>query len=818
MADGTITFSTALDNEQLEAGIKQAEKDVLDLQKKLNKSESSRSSIEQEMDDAEAAIKRADAEVERLQTKLAQLQAPTENPLEFMERAPEVERTKVELDEAKQSLDKLLDTKIGLEKKWADSNKEVAKYSQSLDTTKAHQAELADEMAKIYSKNNSALNQGLASAGESFNHFGKRINTMMKKVFLFGVILAGLRALKGYISDAMSENNNLAKSFEGMKATVAGFAAGLVNAFAPAILGFISIVTAMFTTLARIIDAIFKTNIAASIEAAKKAAGATKKQAKATRDLAKAQKEANAQIMSFDEINKVDDPDKSDSSSGDAAGGAGGSDFPGLMIGKIDETLTAIMGILGAALMAVGAILCFSGVNIPLGIGLMVIGALMVYTAAQENWQKLPAELQQAITGALVLTGIIMLVIGAVLAFGVPTAQGIGVGMMIGGALLIWSAVALNWQSMPAEVQTIISALMVMLGAALLVIGAILAFSGGGTPLGVALMVAGAASLVAAVALNWDNLPAEVQSAIGIIMSIVSVAFLVLGAILTLSGAAAPLGVGLLIVGAGMLVSAVALNWDKMPQDVQNTVTALLGIIGAALIVIGIILLCTGVGIPLGIACILAGIGSFVAAIALNYDFITDCIKNIWSSVTSWWDTHVAPIFTAAYWREKFKSIINGLIYCVNRGLSAFGDFVNSIGNGIGSILGTFGISASVPSISMPQIPYLAQGAVIPPNRKFMAVLGDQTSGNNLEAPESLIRQIVREEADSGIDYAAMQTAMKQAFIFALSTMGGFGEGGSDTPIILSLNVDGEELARAETKGKNRLIQRGELQPELNLF
>lgn len=44
-------------------------------------------------------------------------------------------------------------------------------------------------------------------------------------------------------------------------------------------------------------------------------------------------------------------------------------------------------------------------------------------------------------------------------------------------------------------------------------------------------------------------------------------------------------------------------------------------------------------------------------------------------------------------------------------------------------------------------IPQLATGAVIPPNQRFTAVLGDQKHGNNLEAPESLIRKIVREEA-----------------------------------------------------------------------
>ena len=54
----------------------------------------------------------------------------------------------------------------------------------------------------------------------------------------------------------------------------------------------------------------------------------------------------------------------------------------------------------------------------------------------------------------------------------------------------------------------------------------------------------------------------------------------------------------------------------------------------------------------------------------------------------------------------------------------------------------------SIPTI--PNIPYLAQGAVIPPNQQFMAILGDQKKGNNLEGPESMFRQIVREESGSG--------------------------------------------------------------------
>lgn len=54
-----------------------------------------------------------------------------------------------------------------------------------------------------------------------------------------------------------------------------------------------------------------------------------------------------------------------------------------------------------------------------------------------------------------------------------------------------------------------------------------------------------------------------------------------------------------------------------------------------------------------------------------------------------------------------------------------------------------------IPQIPEVHIPRLAQGAVIPPNREFMAVLGDQKYGTNIEAPADLIRQIVREEMNN---------------------------------------------------------------------
>ena len=92
------------------------------------------------------------------------------------------------------------------------------------------------------------------------------------------------------------------------------------------------------------------------------------------------------------------------------------------------------------------------------------------------------------------------------------------------------------------------------------------------------------------------------------------------------------------------------------------------------------------------------------------------------------------------------ERLANGIVTGVNGMIKA--------ANKLKSITSLFGGSSGQAASYLPQIsvPKLAQGAVIPPNREFLAVLGDQTSGNNLEAPEGLIRKIVREEAGGGVN------------------------------------------------------------------
>ena len=103
--------------------------------------------------------------------------------------------------------------------------------------------------------------------------------------------------------------------------------------------------------------------------------------------------------------------------------------------------------------------------------------------------------------------------------------------------------------------------------------------------------------------------------------------------------------------------------------------------------------------------------------------------------------------------KDTIRDILNKVIGIVN---SAIGT-VNSAIGGIESAFSfgpwevptpfgkkTIGFSATFPRV--PTVPYLAKGAVIPPRSEFLAVLGDQKQGNNIETPEALLRKIVREE------------------------------------------------------------------------
>lgn len=180
-------------------------------------------------------------------------------------------------------------------------------------------------------------------------------------------------------------------------------------------------------------------------------------------------------------------------------------------------------------------------------------------------------------------------------------------------------------------------------------------------------------------------------------------------------------------------------------------------------------------GIEIAKAAIKAGWNAVKTVTSSTWNAIKDKISSIWSSIKStasnaaqWISDKVSNIFDGM--KNKISGIFESLVDIVTQPLNWIIDKLNGlisaaesaqnwiadalsfsidIPGPISDLVGFDNFTIGVDRISLPRIPYLASGAVIPPNREFMAVLGDQKQGNNIEAPESLIRRIVREETAS---------------------------------------------------------------------
>ncbi len=319
-----------------------------------------------------------------------------------------------------------------------------------------------------------------------------------------------------------------------------------------------------------------------------------------------------------------------------AAGAVGLAATVGLnwtaMSSELASTLALITGVVGGFLLALGAIMAFSGANLPLGIALMALGGASLVSAAVINWHNSDRHLTDALT---TLTGVLAgasLAVGAMLAF-TGVATGLGIALMAVGAVTLVSAAALNWNSIPDALASPLSRVGLLVSGATLALGAILAFSGC-MPLGIALMAIGATSLVSVMALNWNGLSDEIQNVIAIITTVVSVAFLAIGAALAFSGANIPLGLALLAAGAVTMGTAIMPNWNDLSDNVQQKISMITTVVGGALLAVGAILALSGVALPLGLGLMAVGALSLGAVATLNWDFVVNSIKKVVSVIT----------------------------------------------------------------------------------------------------------------------------------------------------------------------------------------
>lgn len=167
-------------------------------------------------------------------------------------------------------------------------------------------------------------------------------------------------------------------------------------------------------------------------------------------------------------------------------------------------------------------------------------------------------------------------------------------------------------------------------------------------------------------------------------------------------------------------------------------------------------------------------IGDYMNGWAQNIKNLFDSVKQIFNGIVNFVNGVLSGNWRRAWNGIKniFAGIWNAMASVVKSPVNLIISFMNAMLRGFQRMQNGFASAMNHMNIRLPKwlqkftgwssvgfnigywspnyIPYLAKGAVIPPNKEFMAVLGDQKNGNNIEAPESLIRQIVREESGGG--------------------------------------------------------------------
>lgn len=806
MADGSVVIETKIDDKKAQEKLTKLNQKIEKIKSNLAESESNKNVIEAQLNESKKAALSAEKSIEKYTEYLKESTAATGGNDPFSEQwARRLEESKKELaeqDKITQKLDAKYSSivdKVAIQKAELNAAKEAAAEQQAkvagvqfpesvLDAEKRFRdvAEDAGQALENVSKSATKippkikgaetearkLSPAAEKAEKSFNKLVGRIKGLAKRVFIFTIITAALRKIKQYMWSAIQTNDDAMNAVARLKGELRTLAQPIVNIAIPAFTALAKIITYTLTGASRLLSLLFGSTYSTS----KKAAKSLNDQQKAIEGVGSAAKKASKYLAPFDELNTISGDD---AGSGSESGG-NAVDFDS----DIGSGVNAVMALMtGIALIAIGAILAFSG-HVGVGIAMMVAGALTVYGVyASDGGEAAKTLVETGLSKILIAIGPMIAILGVVLMLtgNIPW----GLGLLIAGiALFAVGEVAENWDLLSTNLVGALANMLIDISPYIALLGAVLLFVPGQQALGIGLIIAGIALFaVGQVAANWELLGQNLTGALVKIFGKISPYIAVFGLLLAMVPGMMAVGIGMIVAGIAMFAfSVIAPNWDSITQALRGPLGKALAMIGGFLVVLGIILIFTGVGIPLGIGMLLAGGVSLAAAIAPNWNFIIDKIKYVWQKIKEFWNSYIAPVFTAAWWQNLGKNIMNGLISGIERGINWVLGGVSDMVNGITGILNKIpGVNIGQVNWGNVHIPRLAKGAVIPANREFLAVLGDQKRGTNIEAPADLIRQIVREEV-------------------------GQASGSTHVTIVLD-SVDGKKLFDAIVKENNSVIR-----------
>ena len=634
-ADGSIVIESKLDNAQ-------AEKDLDRLTKKIENIERDISGKQVEKAKWVQSAEELGVQLDSAKAKLYEMQTAAKGVFS----AEQISMQK--------------ETVNSLQSQWNAAESQVEKYDRQIQsaTTKLSQnkeqaAEVADQISRA-AKNQNKFDGTLDNTSKRFDKLLSRVSRLASRVFLFSMITTGLRAIRDWMGDVVTSNDEASAALARLKGALLTMVQPLVSVVIPVFTTFVNLLTAIVGKIAAFISALGGKTVQQSANAAK----ALNKQANAIGGVGSAAEEAQKQLMGFDEINKLSSETPS---AGGGGGGAGTTDIqPDFSWADgISETLDRIADLV----LLIGA-----------GFALWKIG--------------------QLIPGTL---GDILSKLGLIMA-------------AIGGLLIMWDGIRDAWENGVdwINMTEMIVGLSVAAGALYLAFGRITA--------GITLVVGGIAILITAFHDIMEN------------------GFNLQNTLLAIAG----------IMSAGLGITLLT----------KSFIPLLIAAIASLLLAFTV---ATGHGEELieGLKKVCQGfLDFFTGLFSGDMDKAFSGLKTMFSGLGEIGQAILSGLMDAmgaflSWLNEKTGGAVNGVIGIINRMIAAVVNGINALFSLLSfniNLPGGSSIGLSLPQFDIPQIPYLAQGAVIPPNREFMAVLGDQRHGTNIEAPEDLIRKIVREE------------------------------------------------------------------------
>ena len=842
-ADGSIVIETNIDNKKAQKELNQLAKKIQSLEDQLTSKKQGRFPLVENLNVVNAELEEARKQLSMLQDEQNAINAamkPGSSADDYMRAYSDRPMVDSKLKKQQEKVD-------AIEKEWRQAEKALSDYDSKisglegkLNLAKEEAGGLQQNMAKS-GPAAAKMAKSVDRAQKSASKFSSRMREVIRSALVFTVITQGLAKFREWMGKVIKTNDEARASIARLKGALLTLAQPMIEVIIPAFTSFVDMLARIISMAARITAALFGTT-------AEKAADSAENLYEETEALEKtgeAAEEAGKSLASFDEINQL----SGGSNKSENQAQQDQSIEPDFSIVKtsIQDALSAILELLtGAALLAIGAILVFTGASIPVGLALMVAGALAIVDAVTSNPEAIKALLQGGLGEALSIIGPLVAVIGVLLV--ITGHILIGISLIIMGAA-IWATGAAsgdegdfiqNILTRLSEAAAVIGPLIAVLGVFLVITGHIL--------LGVAFIIAGAALWAVGKAAGdegdfVENIKTRLSEAavvVGPLIAVLGVLLVIMGNILMgisfiIAGAAiwavgkaagdegdfiqniltrlqeaaevigpwiAIIGIVLLVagqiaLGIGLIVLGIAIfAFSKMEMDGgESLIDTIVSALSAAMVeispyiaIIGLVLILVPGMQGIGIALLVAGIGLFIAGTALAASNSTE--MKSWvevlqlDQVSQWVST--ALLLAGIALVAIGAMTLNPFFLLAGIALLGGGVALKALNSSGKTSSGSFSARSgsgrmSVPRLSIDDVPALAKGAVIPPNREFLAVLGDQKSGTNIEAPTSEIE-------------AAVARGMQR-----------YGGGGSNIAI---LEIDKQVLGRVSYQATQSEVQR----------